>query len=103
MSTNRVNEVVQDCYATPPPPQAPVERKFHDLLNAASGLTEIQSHLTGLMRSIGINHPSEPCKGDEKVSEEPTLISTLTSLPNRIRGDVEFINKMIEEIKSALN
>lgn len=81
----------------------PVIRKFQQLLNSTAGLGEVRSHLIELMQSIGINHPPEACMEEAKKIEEPTLISTLNSLPDRVRNEVDLIHKMIDEIKSELN
>lgn len=73
---------------------APV-RKFQDLNSAAAGLSDVKSHLRDLMTLIGINEPTAAGAAGEqpKVCENATLISTLDSLPCKIRSDTDAIHK----------
>ena len=84
--------------------QKPQVRKFQELINAASGLYEVETHLYELMRSIGLSNPeTKPQCGEPLKANEPTLISTLNELPSEIREKVKLMHNLIEAIRIELN
>jgi len=78
-------------------------RKFQDLISASKELDDVIDHLNALCISIGFNE-GDVCEScDPNKEPEATLISTLNTLPTKIRGKIKTIHDKINKIESELN